>query len=168
MLYDTARQCYTCKDLMLEDIGGVSHLTDDELRKLVVEQVESFIEQEIARITERAQSMEFPRMGYTNTQVFKDADEYIAFKTHQIAEDLMGEVDDIIAALRRRDLYDSDGDDGDWDGDDGDWDGDDGDDETEEIIVINQTPPPCDRDQSDGTSGEAKDDESTTATRYRI
>lgn len=62
-------------------------MTDVEIYAWVDRLIEEAQEGDLGELEEDAENTTYPVMGYSTTQIFEDADEYITFKTEEINED---------------------------------------------------------------------------------
>jgi hypothetical protein len=107
-MYNSTTRSYTMEDAsgsfdwMVEnmDPADCQSMTDAEIYAWVDREIATAKEQCGYELDEQIEGMTFPRMGYTTTQKFENAEEYEAFKRAEIESDLNGERESVFSFLK--------------------------------------------------------------------
>jgi hypothetical protein len=84
-MFNSTTRTYTIQDnsgsylwlVLNSDPRDIAELSDDALREYVRTHAETTIDMDIAEIEENVHEMDFPKMGYSTSQVWQNQDEYL-------------------------------------------------------------------------------------------
>ncbi len=107
-MYNTTTRSYTMKDasgsynwlVINMDAADCQSMTDAEIYTWIDREIANSKENAIVELEAKIKDMTFPRMGYTTSQKFEDADEYEAFKRAEIDTGLSGEREPLFKFLK--------------------------------------------------------------------
>lgn len=77
-----------------------SQIDDDGLGEWADTIISQSIESATYSIQERAEQMTFPKMGYSTTHIYQNAEDYIAQKTEEAESEIKSERSEIISYLQ--------------------------------------------------------------------
>lgn len=108
-MYNTTTKSYTLEDQSSKpyawitencDPADYQQMTDAEIYDWIDQLIAHEKEEDTRQIEEWAEKRRYPSYGYTTAQVFENADEYTAFHTQQLEDDMKDEREYVFKHLK--------------------------------------------------------------------